>query len=182
MNNHINLSVKDFENNSQAELFQKIVDEIYEREIDLNKIDDFENPLKNLIYILNMHFQVMNGGVIQFVDNSTGDYFKETLLSLKEINADKYVRILEKIKEKFPNRIIPKNTEERRNLIDTICENLTQEQEWELDEFYESLDNEYCENQDELELIIIGYIKKLINKTERTTPCGNHKPKVKNEI
>lgn len=74
-----------------------------------------------------MYFQIMNRGLIQFVDNSTGDYFEGTLTALKEMGLPRHSKILENIKQKFSDQNIPKDMEERRNLIDSINENLNEE-------------------------------------------------------
>ncbi len=159
MNNKINVTQKDFENKNQSELFDKIVDEVYNREIDHNNIEKFENPLKNLIYISDMHYQVLNGGVIQFVDNSSGDYFEETLKALKEIKALEYIEILEKIKSIFPKGFIPKDNEKRRDVIDSIWENLDEKEDAKMNELIESLDNKYYDNQEVFYKYIIDYTK-----------------------
>ena len=162
MNNKINLSLKDFENDNQSELFDNIIDDVYAREIDHDNIEEFENPLKNLIYVSNMHGQVLNGGVIQFVDNSTGDSFEETLKALKEIKATEYIEILENVKSIFPKGLVPKDTEERRELIDSIWEKLNEKQDEEMSEFLENLDEKYYDNQELLYRYIIDYTKHYI--------------------
>ncbi len=162
MNNKLKLTLKDFENKNQIELFDKIVDDVYAREIDHDNIENFENPLKNLIYISNMHGQVLNGGVIQFVDNSTGDSFEETLKAIKEIKAIEYIEILEKIKSIFPKGLIPKDMEERREVIDGIWESLNEKQDAEMNELLEKLDDKYYDNQETLYRYVIDYTKNSI--------------------
>ena len=148
-----------FENENIEEVFNKIVDEVYAREIDYDNIGNFKNPLKNLIYISNMHGQVLNGGVIQFVDNSTGDSFEETLKALKEIKATEYIEILEKVKSIFPKGIVPKDTEKRREVIDNIWESLNEKEDEEMNEMLEKLDEKYYDNQELLYKYIINYTK-----------------------
>lgn len=46
-------------------------------------------------------------------------------MSSKEFKADKYVRILEKIKKAVKMNLFQKDMEKRRDLIDAISENLT---------------------------------------------------------
>ena len=162
MDNELNISPKIFENKDTEKVFETIVDEIYNRKIDFENIKNFENPIKNLIYIFDMDGQVSNGGVIQFVDNSTGDHFEETLLALKEIKAVEYVKILEDVKSHFPNGYIPNNTEIRRNLIDSLAEKLTQEEHWELEETYEKYDTQYYSNEKKLHQYVIEYLRKSI--------------------
>ena len=159
MDNKLNLSLKDFENDDQSSLFDSIVDDVYAREIDHDNIEEFENPVKNLIYIFNMHFQVLNGGVIQFVDNSTGDFFEETLNALKEINAVEYVDILQKVKSIFPEGSVPRDTDERRAVIDGIWDDLTEKQDEEMSELLESVDEKYYDNQELLYKYVTDYTK-----------------------
>ena len=164
MNNKLKLNAADFETNNKAELFEKIVEDIYDREIDYNNLDGFIKPIRNLIHVFDMHSQVMNGGLIQFVDNSTGDFFEETLIGLKEINANECVELLERLRDKYPNKTIPKNWEERRNAFDKISENLTQVEEWELDDFFENLDKEYYDYETQFQLMVIQYVQKYIDE------------------
>ena len=108
-----------------------------------------------------MHYQVMNGGVIQFVDNGSGDNFEETLTALKEIKATEYIEILEKFKSKVPNGVVPKNMEERRAVIDKLNDSLPPE---ELEEFYESLDKEYYKSENMLHQYVIEFTKQYIGE------------------
>jgi len=162
MDSKLSLTSKDFENKNQSELFDQIVDDVYARELDHDHIENYENPLKNLIYISNMHGQVLNGGVTQFVDNSTGDSFEETLKALKEIEASQYVEILEKVKSIFPKSFVPKDMEERREIIDSIWESLNEKQDAEMNELFEKLDDVYYDNQEKLYNYVIEYTKKYI--------------------
>ena len=79
MDNKLNITLKDFETKNQTELFYKIADEVTSRKIYSDNVEKFENPLKNLIYIIIMDGEVSNGGLIQFIENSSGDNFEETL-------------------------------------------------------------------------------------------------------
>jgi hypothetical protein len=159
MDNKINISSKDLENKNQSELFDKIYDDVISREIYSDNIEKYENPLKNLIYIFSMHGEVLNGGLIQFVENSTGDNFEETIKALNEIRAIEYVKILEKIKTHFPNGFLPKDTGKRRELIDELNDKRTQEELWEIEAVYENYDNQYYNNVKSLEKYVIDYLK-----------------------
>jgi hypothetical protein len=69
-----------------------------------------------------MDGQIMNGGVVQFIDNSTGNYFYETVQIARTINSTELLEILTKAAEQFPNEQVPKNWEERRALYDELCD------------------------------------------------------------
>jgi len=50
-------------------------------------------PLKFSL-LTSMHYQIMNGGIVQFIDNSTGEYFHETLEAAKRIDFFELVQVL----------------------------------------------------------------------------------------
>jgi len=151
----MNIDINKLEGKETNEKFGIISDEVYNRHIDYNNIESFENPLKNLIYLLNMQGQVDNGGVTQFVDNSTGDHFIETKIALKEIGMESYHDILLEIEKSFPNGIVPKHQEKRRDAIDDISEN--EEEMWEIEEQYETYDNIFYEKEDEFKSKFVEY-------------------------
>ena len=137
------------------EKFDEVVNELLmqDGEKNLNK------NIQGLAHVINMHYQVLNGGVGQFVDNSTGDFFEETLVSLKNMKMDEYVQILERIKQIFPNQSIPKNMEERRNTMDGLTK--TQEEEWKMDELWEEFDEIYYRNKKSFENKVVDYYSEI---------------------
>jgi hypothetical protein len=137
------------------EKFDEVVNEILIKDGEKN----LNNQIQGLIYAVNMHYQVLNGGVVQFVDNSTGDFFEETLVSLKKMKMEKYVEILERIKQIFPNQSIPKNMEERRNIIDGLTK--TQEEEWKMEELWEEFDEIYYRNEKLFENKVVEYYSEI---------------------
>jgi len=151
----MNIDINKLEGKETNEKFGIISDEVYNRHIDYNNIESFENPLKNLIYLLNMQGQVDNGGVTQFVDNSTGDHFIETKIALKEIGMESYHDILLEIEKSFPNGIVPKHQEKRRDAIDDMSEN--EEEMWEIEEQYETYDNIFYVKEDEFKSKFVEY-------------------------
>ena len=72
--------------------------------------------------IIDADGQINNGGIIQFIDNGTGNRFHETIDAAKRINSKIFVELLTRAAEQFPNGQIPKNWEERRNLYDELSE------------------------------------------------------------
>ena len=165
MNNQLSLKISDLNSPEKGEVFEKIVNEIYNREITDDNILKFERPIRNLILIFNMHFEIMNGGLLQFIDNSTGDYFEETLDSLQALNASEFVQILNDINNKlFSSTIIPTDTESRRELIDNINESLTEEDAAKLEFFYEETDETYYQNEELLHEYVIKFTNDLLVK------------------
>lgn len=61
-----------------------------------------------------------NGGFSQFFFNSSGDFSHETLDALKVIKAERTAILLEKAIAEFPNAKVPKDTAERRELMEKI--------------------------------------------------------------
>ena len=151
----MNIDINELEGKETNEKFDIISDEVYNRHIDYENIESFENPLKNLIYLLNMQGQVDNGGVTQFIDNATGDNFIETKIALKEIGMESYHDILLEIEKSFPNSIVPKNQEKRRDAIDNMSK--TDEKRWEIEEQYENYDNLFYEKEDEFKSKFVEY-------------------------
>ncbi|WP_452227596.1 DMP19 family protein [Lacinutrix sp. MEBiC02404] len=151
----MNIVINELEGKETNEKFGIISAEVYNRHIDYENIEIYENPLKNLIYLLNMQGQVDNGGVTQFVDNATGDNFTETKIALKEIGMESYHDILFEIEKSFPNSIVPKNQEKRRDAIDNMSK--TDEERWEIEEQYENYDNVFYEKEDEFKSKFIEY-------------------------
>lgn len=145
----------DIENKNKSEAFDFISDTVYDGRIDIFKMSGYKDSLKNLIYVLNMHYQVMNGGLLQFVDNSTGDDFHETENALEGMGLPKHVKMLEEYKKIFPNQLVPKNMELRRSLIDTFNEDLPEEREI----FVDDLDRTYYLLENEFEQRIVEYVK-----------------------
>lgn len=157
-----------FDSNNDEVIFNKIVDTVYES-IDYQVHEDItDDAIKNLTYIFAMHFQVQNGGVIQFVDNSTGNTFYEIMESLKEIDALIYIKLLFLIESAFPNQKVPKNWEDRRDMIDLINENKVDNiPDFNSELFWDELDKLYFNNQDKLYKKIIRYVKSYKMKSSR---------------
>lgn len=115
--------------------------------------------------LVEMHYQIMNGGIVQFIDNRTGDYFHETLDAARRINFSELVNILVKAAQQFPNGNVPTDFEYRRELWDQMGEeHLTKgdefdivDAEWEI--FWENLDKTYYANEKKLYLLTINYLK-----------------------
>lgn len=83
--------------------------------------DDFDEVTQTFVLIVNADGQINNGGIIQFIDNRTGNRFHETIDAAKRINSKILVEILTIAAEQFPNGQIPKNWNERRSLYDELC-------------------------------------------------------------
>lgn len=154
-----------FNSTEPIEIFNQIVDKVYES-LEYDEIKDIPDPsIRILCYIFGMHYQIENGGVMQFLDNGSGNNFEETLSSLEEINASAQMNVLLNVKTAFPNKIVAKDWEERRCQIDQINENdVSRVSNFDSEEFWESLDKMYYRSYDSLYIAVNSFVRNYINK------------------
>lgn len=150
------IDINELVGKNSDEKFNIISNAVYNRHIDYNHIEDLKNPLKNLVYLLNMKGQVDNGGLTQFIDNATGDHFLETKLALKEIKMTPYLNILLEIEKTFPNNKVPKNQNERRHAIDSMCK--TDKERWKVEETYKNYDTTFYKKEKAFKTKLIHYV------------------------
>ena len=100
----------------------------------------------------NLEREINNGGFNQYFRNSSGDNSHETILSLKAIGADKTADILQKAIDQFPNKIVPKDRDERTEIVEQIEE--------EADEVWNDLDQKFYEYEDDLNTLNIEFVKR----------------------
>lgn len=142
-----------------SENFDRIIDQFFEQlgETEVSELTDIK--ARTLYFISTMHYQVLNGGVIQFVDNSSGDFFEDIYQTLDNLSLTAFVQILTDVRNKFPNQSIPTDMSERRNLIDKINEQAeVDDKEDELELFWEELDQKYYDNSKTLYCKVVEYI------------------------
>ena len=120
---------------------------------DFESLNEYE---KNVIFIEMLEGQVNNGGFDQYFFNSTGEYAYETLKALEEINANQTAKILNSAIKAFPTLPVPKDTEQRRELMEDIPDNIS--------ENWDKLDDEFYEYPENLAGLVIEYVK--TNKKE----------------
>ncbi len=101
--------------------------------------------------------QINNGGIVQFIDNGTGNRFHETIDAAKRINNDGLVSILTQATTQYPNGQIPKDWDYRRQLWDELCDQHENDESW--DSFWEKLDNWYYSNSKNIYQNLIDYLK-----------------------
>jgi hypothetical protein len=129
----------------------------YYPDYDDESFDNLDSVARTFVLIVNLDGQVQNGGLIQFIDNSSGDYFHETIEAAKNIKNEKLVDILNKIIAQYPERQIPKDWDERRALWDSMCEENENDEKW--DKFWDDLDDEYYDNANAMNEELIQYLK-----------------------
>lgn len=118
--------------------------EKYYPDYDDDNFDNLDLVTQTFVLIVNADGQINNGGVVQFIDNSTGNLFHETIDAARRINNDSLVSILTKATSQYPNGQIPKDWEHRRDLWDELCEQHEGDENW--DNFWDELDHEYDDN------------------------------------
>ena len=121
--NRIRLRRADLEGLDTNEKFHAIADEVYNRHTQHDYIHSFSEPLRNLMFVLDMDGQVNNGGWDQYLFNATGEHFEETYRALRAIGMKEYAAIMDRIRALFPGKRVPKNTYQRRRLLDKIYTN-----------------------------------------------------------
>ncbi|MCC4213200.1 DMP19 family protein [Leeuwenhoekiella parthenopeia] len=120
---------------------------------DFESLNEYE---KNVIFIEMLEGQVNNGGFDQYFFNSSGEYAYETLKALEEIKANQTAKILNSAIKTFPTLPVPKDTEQRRELMEDIPDNIS--------ETWDKLDDEFYEYPENLAGLVIEYVK--TNKKE----------------
>ena len=155
--NSIQNQVKTFDLNQilQLEDETEIVIEIGQMLWNKSENDkDFEslNAMeKNVLFVEMLEGQVNNGGFDQYFFNTSGEYVYETLNALKEIKAPQTTGILNRAINVFPTLPIPKDTDQRRELMKLIPESVS--------DTWAKLDDEFYKYPENLAGLVIEYVK-----------------------
>ena len=107
---------------------------------------------KNVLFIEMLEGQVNNGGFDQYFFNSSGEYAHETLTALEQVGATNAAELLEQAINAFPELPIPKDTEQRRELMDDLPERISNT--------WDQLDNRFYEYPDNIGGLTIAYVKR----------------------
>ena len=100
---------------------------------------------------------VNGGGLISFFYNHGADEYDETLEDLQKIHANKAIELVKQISELFPGGKPPKDIEDRNEIINTWDHD-------DLNDFFEELDNQFYDIQDDIEKKLEPIIDKVITK------------------
>jgi hypothetical protein len=140
----------------ETETVIQIGELLWEKSKNDNDFESLNEYEKNVLFIEMLEGQVNNGGFDQYFFNSTGEYAHETLKALEEIKANQIAEILNSAIKAFPTLPIPKDTEQRRELMEDIPKNIS--------ETWDKLDDEFYEYPENLAGLVIEYVK--TNKKE----------------
>lgn len=97
----------------------------YYPEYDDEKFEELDIVAQTFVLIVDADGQINNGGIVQFIDNGSGNRFHETVDAAKRINSEILVGILTRAAKQFPNAKIPKNWDKRRDLFDELTDKYT---------------------------------------------------------
>lgn len=100
---------------------------------------------------------VDNGGIISFYYNYGADYLEETIEDLKKIEAQEIIGLIEQVNRLFPNSIPSRDIDERNRIISSW-----DDEDKDLDNFFENIDNRFYELEEELELKLNTIVRKII--------------------
>ena len=76
------------------------------------------------VFYFNQQFEceINSGGFESFFYNSYGTYTDETISTLRMVGANQFAEILQQAVNVFPNGQVPKNINQRQNLMETFAE------------------------------------------------------------
>ena len=103
------------------DLFSELIMKYYP-DYDDDSFESLDIVSQTFALIIDADGQIMNGGIIQFIDNGTGNRFHETIDAAKRIDSEILVELLTRASKQFPNGQIPTDWEERRSLYDEFCD------------------------------------------------------------
>ena len=89
---------------------------------DDKSFDELDIVTQTFVLIVDADGEIQNGGIVQFIDNGTGNRFHETIDAAKRINNDSLVSILTSVTTQYPKGRIPKDSNTRRAMWDKLCD------------------------------------------------------------
>jgi hypothetical protein len=116
-----------------------------------SKPNDLSDSEKVIVYIEELEREVNNGGFQQFFYNTSGDYAEETIIALKKIDSKIFLGLIEKAINEFPNGIVPKNRNERQQILEIIEEKASST--------WEELDSQFFKYEENIYSLLIAFIK-----------------------
>lgn len=116
-----------------------------------DKIEKLMDGQKDFYFNQNLEREINNGGFYQYFFNSSGDFAHETILSLKNIKADKTADILQKAINLFPNKTVPKDRDKRQDILEKIEEKAAP--------IWEELDQKFFNYEDDLNTLNMEYVE-----------------------
>jgi hypothetical protein len=114
------------------------------------KLEKLTEPQKHFYFNQCLEREVNNGGFSQYFTNSSGKYAHQTVETLKLIGAKSFAKILQKAIDKFPDKTVPQDDDERQETVENL--------EDKNDEIWEKLEDKFYEYPEDLNQLNIDYI------------------------
>ncbi len=112
-------------------------------------LERLSEPQRVFYFNQELEREINSGGFSSFFYYSYANYFDETIASLKSIGAFQFAALLQDATTVFPNNQVPKDLNERQELVESFAEDAWKEYD---DKFYA-----YPENLNKLNL---EYVRK----------------------
>ncbi len=129
----------------------------YYPDYDDDSFNELDIVSQTFALIIDADGQIQNGGIIQFIDNGTGNRFHETIEAARRIKNDSLVAILTSVTSQYPKGKIPTDLNYRRDLWDKLCDKHENNKNW--DKFWKEIDDRYYENSKSIYQSLIDYLK-----------------------
>ena len=78
--------------------------------------------VRNFLLCVLFEGEVANGGISQFLSNSSGDMAEETVLAIEKIGEPETATMLREVLQCFPNGVAPKDRDARNDLMEQFDE------------------------------------------------------------
>ena len=114
-------------------------------------VEKLNEHQKIFFYNQTIEREVNNGGFNQFYFNSSGNFAHEIVESLKSIGAEKTAQIIQEANAQFPNKVVPKDRDERQEVLEQI--------EDKANDIWGKLDEDFYKYEEDLNALNMGYIK-----------------------
>ena len=92
-------------------------------------IEEFEkrrgaSPFEEILVLAWFIGEVENGGLIQYLDNATGDDFYRARDAAARIGSADVVALMDKVAAMFPGGVVPSDQGGRMSVTEALCEKL----------------------------------------------------------
>lgn len=123
-------------------LWPKLLDIVFAESPSEGRLERLSPTAQTLYLVVLFDGELVNGGFVQFFENSSGAYAAETLAALRIIGARRSAELLDSALTAFPGRVVPKEQRQRYELLDAF--KLRQPR------FFDNLDETYYREVDNL--------------------------------
>ncbi len=118
--NRFRLVRSDLEGLDNDRLFEVVKDEVFNRHVDKDRPDRYEEPLRHLILLYSLYDQLMAGGWEHFLFSRYAGYFDHTYRALQAAGLGEWTAIMDDIRQAFPRGKVPADLRERRHELERV--------------------------------------------------------------